>query len=85
MTRASDDDGREEESRRILRRVREETDPQTGSAAERMAHSVSGHFLGRDADPADRIEVWGTRLGRGASIAAFAILAVWLVNRILAG
>ena len=33
-----------------------------------------------DADPEDKVEVWGRRVGRGLSLIVFLILAVWLVG-----
>lgn len=42
--------------------------------------SVRAHFAAADVDPRDRIEVWGTRIGRGLALVAFILLAVWLLN-----
>ncbi len=64
MTNPSDDRARQAEAEAILRRVRQETEPQTGAAAESMARGLRRHFLAGDADPADRMEVIGTRIGR---------------------
>ncbi|WP_061977591.1 MULTISPECIES: hypothetical protein [unclassified Aureimonas] len=84
MTGRSDDRERRDEAEAILRRVRQETEPQTGVAAERMVLGARRHFWAGDADPADRIEVWGTRIGRLAGLAAFLVLAVLLVIQLLA-
>jgi len=83
MTRP-DDERRQDEARRILARVREETAPQTGVAAERMSQGVARHFLASDADPADRVEVWGTRIGRIAGVVGFAVFAAILLAEFLA-
>ena len=72
-----DDAARRAESAAILRRIAQETEPQVGAAAN-MANGVGRHFGAGDADPADRIEVWGTRIGRGLSVIGFAVLAVLL-------
>ncbi|WP_182087246.1 hypothetical protein [Aureimonas sp. ME7] len=82
MTSPSDDRARQAEAEAILRRVREETDPQTGAAAGSMAHGVRRHFWGADADPADRMEVWGMRIGRLAGLLAFVVLAAMLANQL---
>ena len=46
---------------------------------------AAAHFAARDADPADRIEVWGRRIGRSLSVlgvvALFLLLAVQLATR----
>jgi len=41
---------------------------------------AGSHFGGADAsrEGADRIEVWGTRIGRGLSLAGCLVLAVYL-------
>lgn len=40
---------------------------------------LGGHFGGADADPGDRIEIWGRRLGRGLALVAVVLLLVHLV------
>ena len=66
------------EARRILERINAEMDSSGlatgGSAVERMRK----HFAGGDADPEDRIEVVGRRIGRALSLALFIGLLVWL-------
>ena len=44
------------------------------------AKSLKGHFMAEDADQADPIEVWGSRIGRGLSLIAVILLLIWLVN-----
>ncbi|RIY02805.1 hypothetical protein D3218_05525 [Aureimonas flava] len=78
MTNPSDDRARQREAEAILRRVRQETEPQTGAAAESMARGLVRHFWAGDADPADRMEVIGTRIGRLAGLLAFVGLAIGL-------
>ena len=41
---------------------------------------VGGHFAARDADPTDRIEVWGRRIGRGLALIVAGVLIVHLVT-----
>ncbi|WP_279483099.1 hypothetical protein [Aureimonas sp. SK2] len=78
MTNRPDDHARQAEAEAILRRVRQETDPQTGAAAESMSRGLRRHFWAGDADPADRMEVIGTRIGRLAGLLAFFALAIGL-------
>jgi hypothetical protein len=80
-----DDEADAREARAILQRVQRETEPQVGVLAERLTRDGAGHFLGRDADPADRVEVWGTRIGRGLGLVGFVVMAVWLVQSLTAG
>ncbi|KQT42893.1 hypothetical protein ASG43_15135 [Aureimonas sp. Leaf454] len=71
------------ESRAILRRVRQETEPQVGAGTMGMLGGIAGHFAARDADPADRIEVVGMRIGRLLGFVAFLALAVLLASQLL--
>lgn len=84
MTNPSDDRTRQRQAEAILRRVREETEPQTGAAAESMARGLRQHFWAGDADPADRMEVIGTRIGRLAGLVAFLGLAIGLAYQLSA-
>ena len=84
MAEHFDDRQRQDEAKRILTRVREETAPQTGIAAERMSQGVLRHFAAGDADQADRIEVWGTRIGRMAGVVGFLVFAAILASQLLA-
>jgi len=79
---SSDDEARRREADDILRRVRQETDPQTGASVERIVLGARSHFWGGDADPNDRMEVWGTRIGRLAGLVVFVILAVMLLRQL---
>jgi hypothetical protein len=73
MARRQDGDG---ESRRILRRIAQESDP-GGSLAVRMANRARDHLAAADVDPSDRIEQLGTRIGR--------VLAAAITVAVLAG
>ena len=70
------------ESRAILRRVRQETEPQVGAGTMGMMGGIAGHFAARDADPADRIEVVGMRIGRILGLVAFVVLALLLASQL---
>ncbi|TWG89033.1 hypothetical protein L598_000900001120 [Mesorhizobium sp. J18] len=74
-----DDDRRRAEARRILEDVAGEGDIGSSFAA-RSADRARRHFSAEDADQADRIEVWGMRIGRGLALIAAMILIVWLVG-----
>ena len=83
MTGPSDDKSRQQEAEAILRRVRQETEPQTGVTAERMLFGARSHSWGGDADQSDRIEVWGRRIGRLAGLLVFVVLAVMLARQLM--
>jgi hypothetical protein len=70
----------DENSRDILRRVERETSGPFGGTFERAL----SHFSARDADPSDRIEVWGRRVGRLLSLVGVVVL-LWLLFRQLGG
>jgi hypothetical protein len=70
------------EAAAILRRVREETEPQTGALASRLGAGLGRHVAGTDADPADPVELWGTRIGRGLGLLAFVALAILVVRQL---
>jgi hypothetical protein len=48
------------------------------SAFARQAERASAHFRGEDADPDDRVELWGRRIGRGLSLIVFVGLLIYL-------
>lgn len=50
------------ESRRILERVAREAE--AGGIVQQTAHRAHNHLAAADVDPDDRIEQWGTRIGR---------------------
>jgi hypothetical protein len=69
----------DKESRRILERVARETDPAATSLVERTAKGMRDHVTAADADRADPIEVWGTRIGRIIGLLLALGLMIWLV------
>jgi hypothetical protein len=77
------DAARQREAETILRRVSQETDPQIGAGAARLLTNVRAHLSAVDADPDDRMEVLGTRIGRILGLAAFLVMAAWLANTLL--
>lgn len=76
--REDQDEAREREARRILKGVREETDPQTGTHVQNWLLRPKEFFAASDADPDDRIERIGLRIGRIASIVGFVVFAIIL-------
>jgi hypothetical protein len=54
-----------------------EQDTFATSSLARTAQRASDHFGGRDAGD-DRTELWGRRIGRGLSLAAFVALALYV-------
>ena len=77
------DAARRREAETILRRVQQETDPQIGAGANRLLTNVRAHLSAVDADPDDRMEVLGTQIGRILGLAAFVVMAAWLVIHFL--
>ncbi|SDA54306.1 hypothetical protein [Mesorhizobium qingshengii] len=67
------------ESRRILERIARETDPAGTSFVARTTKGVRDHISAADADRADPIEVWGTRIGRILGLLVALGLMIWLV------
>ena len=68
----SEDDSRRREADAILKRVRQETEPQAGGHAEAWFTRARAHFSAADADQADRV----SRIGRIAGLIAFFVLLV---------
>jgi hypothetical protein len=85
MTEGSSRHAREEaahrEALRTLDQLRERDDIGS-SALTRAARRATDHFAARDAvgehGETDRIELWGRRIGRALSLAAFIALAIYL-------
>jgi len=73
------------ESRRILERVAQETDPAGTSFVARTTKGVRDHVGAADADRTDPIEVWGTRIGRTLGLLLTLGLMVWLVLYVIRG
>lgn len=75
-----DDLAREEEARKTLERVAVDSELLGQSTMARTVNRARAHMAGDDADPDDRVEVWGRRTGRALSAIAFVVLAIWLVG-----
>ncbi|RWP43283.1 MAG: hypothetical protein EOR04_09550 [Mesorhizobium sp.] len=67
----------DDESRRIIERVASETDP--ASSVARTAKGARDDVTAADADRADPIEYWGTRIGRVLGLIVGIGLLIWLV------
>jgi hypothetical protein len=72
----SPEDQRAAESRRILASVNDEM--QVSGLGNSLANRVGNHFAAREADQADKVEVFGRRIGRFLSLALCVWLIVWL-------
>lgn len=75
-------DGREDESRRILKQIGQETDVGQ-SFIERSARRARDHMTAADADQQDPAELWGTRIGRILGAVLFVVLVAYLVSFVL--
>lgn len=75
---------REEESRRILERVKRESEP-VGGFAGRAARAVDDALTGDAAKSDDWAECWGTRIGRLLGYLFVLFLLGWLVAFLMRG
>jgi hypothetical protein len=73
------DEERARESRRILERMRSESESGGVSFLARTSQSVRDHVTASDADGSDRLEYWGTRIGRSLGLIVVVAMMVWLV------
>jgi hypothetical protein len=72
------DDKGEEESRRILERIGREGESGGVSLLARTSRSVRDHVTAADIDQTDRIEYWGTRIGRSLGLVLVVAMMIWL-------
>ncbi len=77
------DGDRSAESRRILERVAR--DAQSNGLLGRTMDRARNHIGAADADQRDRIEVWGTRIGRAIGAVVVCALLFWLFSMLVAG
>lgn len=82
---ADKESDRDIESRRILDRVAREADSSASPLVSRTARRTKDHLMAADADPADPIEYWGTRIGRAIGLVVTIGLIVWLVIFVVRG
>jgi hypothetical protein len=77
ISMAGQDDKRqsETETAQILERLNRES--ATGGLS--IVHRTKGHFSARDADAADSIEVWGTRIGRFLGLLVLIAMFIWFM------
>ncbi len=68
----------EKEAERILSRAELDSETVGSSSLARSAQKTRDHFLGKDTDPDDPIEKWGTRIGRLLSIVIVLVLVNYL-------
>ncbi|MEM7214596.1 MAG: hypothetical protein AAF423_03560 [Pseudomonadota bacterium] len=69
---------REEEAKRILERVAQDSETVGTSSMRRVAERVKGHVSAEDADHNEWAELWGTRIGRTLGILFFIGLVIYL-------
>lgn len=78
MTHPDDNKDRErQDALKELDRLRQGGETFLG-ATTGMARRVGDHLAGKDAEPSDRIEVWGRRIGRILGVLAVIALAFHL-------
>jgi hypothetical protein len=83
--RMADDSERHAESRKILDRVAREAGSDAPTFLGGAARRTREHMAARDADQEDRIELWGTRVGRTLGLVITLGLFVWLILYLLRG
>ncbi|MBO6506938.1 MAG: hypothetical protein JJ866_09875 [Roseibium sp.] len=80
MSRKSDPhDAKRDEALKAIKRVEAESETVAGSTFVRMADRAKSHMSAADKDEDDRIEVWGTRIGRGLGLIFFVGLVIYLL------
>jgi hypothetical protein len=72
------DEARAAESRRAIARAGRDSETLFGGLPGRLVR----HFSAGDADPSDKAELWGRRIGRALSLAGCLVLAAWLIIRL---
>ncbi|MTH98189.1 hypothetical protein [Roseibium sp. RKSG952] len=70
-----DHEKKRQDALRAIDRVQAESETIGSSTFVRMAHRATGHLGASDKDQDDKIEVWGTRIGRVAGL----IFAIGLI------
>ncbi|MBB2973405.1 hypothetical protein [Mesorhizobium sp. RMAD-H1] len=78
MTERQRGDSSQKQARRILERVNRESSADHGMVA-RGIERTKKHLSAADADQADSIEVWGTRIGRALALLLIVAAIVWLL------
>jgi len=81
----ADDAERRAESRNILDRVAREAGSDASTFLGGTARRAREHVAAQDADHDDRIELWGTRIGRALGLVMMIGLFVWLILYLLRG
>jgi hypothetical protein len=77
-TREEIDRARREQAERDLKAATAGAETVATSTLARQADRARAHFGGADAEPGDKIELWGRRIGRGLSLIAFLGLLIYL-------
>lgn len=71
---------REREAKATLERVDAQTETLGSSAFARMADKTKGHFAADELGDDDKIELWGTRIGRVAALIFVIGLLIYLIK-----
>ncbi len=80
MSKNKSPDENAREAKRILSNVDRDSETFGSSSFARSAEKTRDHFLGKDSDPNDPIEVWGKRIGRVLSVFITIGLLLYLYN-----
>ena len=68
----------EDEAKRILERVAQDSETVGASSMRRIAERVKGHISADDAEQNEWAELWGTRIGRVLGAIFFVVLVIYL-------
>ena len=76
------DDETVRQAKRTLDRIGEEGGLSATPVMKSAANNVRDHFIAKDAEGGDKVEVWGTRIARGLALVAFVGLVLWMVGQV---
>lgn len=80
MTKKSNLTNNEEEAKRILERVAQESETVGTSSVKRVAERVKGHLSANDTQENEWAELWGKRIGRTLGAIFVVVLIIHLLR-----
>jgi len=73
-------DPRADEAKKILERVKQESETVGTSSMRRTAENITSHLKAEDADENEWAELWGKRIGRSLSVIFCIVLVIYLIR-----
>ncbi len=80
MAKKPSADKKQQEAKKILERVQQESETVGASSMRRTAEHITSHIKADDADENEWAELWGKRIGRTLSVIFFIVLVIYLVR-----